>query len=104
MASCAVQEHPDNSKLTTFDDQGASEIKKYFAMTEEGYGYVHIVNNEAEARFKERIEYTKFDRLSLLKPFKGDSYEVDVGPGESKTIVIRQNDPTGFSMASRQRM
>ena len=73
-------------------------------MTEEGYGYVHIVNGDAESRFKEKVEYTKFDRLSLLKPFKGDSYEVDVGPGECKTVVIRQNDPTGFSMASRMRM
>ena len=58
-------------------------------MTEEGYGYVHIVNDEEEARFKEKIEYTKFDKLSLLKPYKGDSYEVEVGPKESKTIVIR---------------
>ena len=89
MASCAVQEHPAEGKKTTFDDQGAPDIVKYFAMTEEGYGYVHIVNNEAEARFKEKIEYSKFDKLRLLKPFKGDSYEVDVGPGEQKTIVIK---------------
>ena len=82
MASCAVQEHPSEGKKTTFEDQGAPDITKYFAMTEEGYGYVHIVNNEQEARFKEKIEYSKFEKLSLLKPFKGDSYEVDVGPGE----------------------
>ena len=104
MASCAVQEHPENSKTITFEGQGAPNITRYFAMTEEGYGYVHIVNDEEEARFKEKIEYTKFDKLSLLKPYKGDSYEVEVGPKESKTIVIRQNDPTGFSMASRTRM
>ena len=73
-------------------------------MTEEGYGYVHIVNNEAEARYKESVSYTKFGRLSLLKPFKGDGYEIEVGPGQSKTVVIRQDDPTGFSMASQLRM
>lgn len=64
MASCAVQGLAEQ-KLTVFEEQGAPEIKKYFAITEEGYGYVHIVNNEKEARYTESINYTKFDRLEL---------------------------------------
>jgi hypothetical protein len=40
-------------------------------MTEEGYGYVQYRNDEEEAEFTEVVNYTMFDRLSLLKPFKG---------------------------------
>lgn len=70
-------------------------------MTEEGYGYVHIVNDEAEAKYRENINYTKFDKLQLQKPQKGTSYDIEVLPGTKKTIVFRQMDPTGFSMASQ---
>lgn len=50
-------------------------------MTEEGYGYVHIVNDEEEASYRESCNYTKFEKLELLPPFKGQSYDVTVGPG-----------------------
>jgi len=79
-------------------------VTRYFAITEEGYGYVHIANKEAEARYKECLSFNAFDKLSLLKPFKGAGYEVEVGPGESRTVVIRQNDITGFKMSSQLRM
>jgi hypothetical protein len=88
MASCAEQGLSEQ-KVTTYADQGAPNLTKYFGMTEEGYGYVHITNNEVEAEFTEVVNYTKFDRLSLLKPFKGAGYSVVVKPGEKRTIVIR---------------
>ena len=34
-------------------------------MTEEGYGYVHVVNDDDEAIYRENINYTKFDKLQL---------------------------------------
>lgn len=75
-------------------------MKKQFGMTEEGYGYVHYRNDEEEAELTEVVNYTKFDHLSLLKPYKGQSYSVTVKPGQRATIVIRQNDPYGFSITS----
>lgn len=87
--------------MTNFESEGAADITKYFAMTEEGYGYVHIVNNETEAKYRENINYTKFDKLEMQKPFKGTSYDIEVLPGQKKTIVFRQMDPTGFSLASQ---
>ncbi len=57
--------------MTSYENQGAPLVKKYFAMAEEGYGYVHIVNDEEEAEFTEVVNYTKFDKLTMLKPFKG---------------------------------
>ena len=100
MGSCAEQGLAEQ-KVTTFESQGSPDIKKYFAMTEEGYGYVHVVNDDPEAVYKESINYTKFEKLELQKPFRGTSYEIEVKPGERKTVVIRQNDPTGFGMASQ---
>ena len=88
MASCAEQGLAEQ-KVTDFESQGAPDIKKYFAMTEEGYGYVHIANDDAEAVYKESINYTKFEKLQLEKPFKGTSYEIEVKPGERRTVVIR---------------
>ena len=87
--------------MTTYESQGAPNIKKYFGMCEEGYGYVHYVNGEEEAEFTEAINYTKFDRLTLLKPFKGSGYNVTVKAGEKRTIVLRQNDPLGFGLQSQ---
>jgi hypothetical protein len=88
MGSCAEQGLAEQ-KVTTFEAQGAPEIKKYFAMTEEGYGYVHLVNGEAEATYTEQVNYTKFDKLQLLKPFKGSGYSVTLKPNEKRTIVLR---------------
>lgn len=100
MGSCGELELAPEGKVTNFAEQGAPGITKYFAMTEEGYGYVHIVNNEQEAKYRENINYTKFDKLELQKPFKGTSYDIEVLPGQKKTVVFRQMDPTGFAMAS----
>ena len=99
--SCGELELAPEGKVTNFAEQGAPGITKYFAMTEEGYGYVHIQNDDAEAKYRETINYTKFDKLELQKPFKGTSYDVEVMPGTSRTIVFRQMDPTGFTMASQ---
>lgn len=74
MGSCAEQGLNEKQKVTTFEGQGAPKVKKYFGMTEEGYGYVHITNDETEAEFTEHVNYTKFERLSLLKPYKGQGY------------------------------
>ena len=103
MASCAEQELAEEGqrKTTNFAEQGAPDITKYFAMTEEGYGYVHIVNGDTEARYRENINYTKFEKLQMMKPQKGTSYDIEVLPGQKKTIVFRQMDPTGFAMASQ---
>jgi hypothetical protein len=67
-------------------------------MSENGYGFVFIDNQE-ESAYKEVVNYTKFEELQLMKPFKGNSYDVEVAGGSSKLIVIRQMDPLGFSIA-----
>lgn len=99
MASCAEQQL-SGTKVVNFEKEGAPNIKKYTCIAEEGYGFVHIVNDEKTCSYKENVNYTKFDGLELMKPFKGTAYDVMIKPGEKKTVMIRQNKATGFSMSS----
>lgn len=59
---------------------------------------MHFVNDEEECEYKETVNYTKFEGVSLMKPFKGTGYSVSLKPGEKRTIVIRQDDPLGYSL------
>jgi len=52
-------------------------------LTEEGYGFSCYLNNSDDSTLKETVTYTKFEGLSLLKPYKDSSYEVTVAPGET---------------------
>ena len=86
--------------MVDFAKEGAPNIRKYTCIAEEGYGFVHIVNDEKSCSYKETVQYQKFDGLELMKPHKGTSYDLKVGPGEKKTVLIRQKLATGFSMSS----
>jgi hypothetical protein len=86
----------DPNRPDSFAARGAPKLQKYFGVVEEGYVVTHYVNNEVEAELTETVSFTKFDRLSVLKPHKGTGYSITLKPGEKKTIVYRQDDYTGF--------
>jgi len=98
LASKAEQEL-DGTTVQDFEDKGAPEIKKYKAFGEEGYGFVHISNQSKEATFVEKVNYNTFNGLEMVKPQQGQGYDVSVGPGTSKTVVIKCS-PEGYSMSS----
>ena len=83
----------------TMEDKGAPLIKKYKCFGPEGYGFIVIENDEAEASFKEQVTFNNFKGLQFLMPEKGQSYDILVPPGGNKTIVIKC-DPEGYSMSS----
>ena len=64
-------------------------MHKHTQFCEEGYGYVLYSNKSQESTIQETVTYNKFEGLALVKPYKDQSYEVKVGPGESKVVVIR---------------
>ena len=82
-----------------FKDKGAEDIKKYKCFQEEGYGFIHVVNSTKDATFKEKVNYPKFEGLEMCKPQQGAGYDITVGPGLKKTILIRC-DPEGYGMSS----
>jgi len=83
-----------------FKDKGAEEINKYKCFQEEGYGFIHVVNDSKDATFKEKVSYPTFKGLEMCKPQQGQGYDISVGPGQSKTILIRC-DPEGYGMSSK---
>ena len=85
--------------MVDFADKGAQEIKKYKAFGEEGYGFIHFVNESKEATIKEKVNYNTFKGLTMIKPQQGQGYEVSVGPGTSKTVLLRCH-PDGYGMSS----
>lgn len=85
--------------VQNFAEQGAPKIKKYKHFGPEGYGFIIVRNEEAEATFEETVKFNTFKGLELLKPESGSSYEMRVAPGEIKTILIKC-DPEGYAMST----
>lgn len=74
-------------------------MKKYKNFGPEGYGFIVIHNGEKEASFKENVVYNTFKGLTFMAPETGQGYDVTVGPGETRTIVLKC-DPEGYGMSS----
>jgi cold shock CspA family protein len=83
----------------TFGEQDAAEIKKYKSFNKEGYGFIYVVNDEENASLKDKVHYNNFEGLTMCKPHQGQGYDILVGPGERKMILIRCS-PEGYAMSS----
>lgn len=92
--SCAKK----NNNVVRFTNEDAPNCYKYTNVTPEGYAYIYFENKEEDATLIEDVKYTKFEGLKLLPPFYGTSYYVKIGPGESKIVLIKQVDLTGFNL------
>jgi len=93
------QKQDEAVKCVNYDSKGAPAIKKFSGFTEEGYGFIHFENNEKSATLKEKVVYKNFKGLTLCSPQQGEQYDISVGPGEQKTILM-QCHPEGYSMSS----
>ena len=56
----------------------------------EGYCFIIVQNDEKEAIYKEIANFTLFQGLTILEN-EGPCYTLEVGPGETKVILIRAN-------------
>lgn len=82
-----------------YADKNAPLINKYKCFNDEGYGFIYIKNDEKESSFKEKVQYTKFEGLEMMKPQQGQGYEILVKPGETKMILIKCS-PEGYGMSA----
>ena len=86
-------------KVTDMAEDGAKNIKKYTcSKTAEGYNWIVYVNEEQGATLKEEHSFQKFENISMMAPFQGDSFKVEVGYGESKCVVMRSDLVAGYSI------
>jgi hypothetical protein len=94
-SSCAI----DYGEYLSYESDGAPECSKYSGMMKEGYGYTYFRNNSDDATIKEAVNYTMFDGLELVSPFKGTSYEVLVPPKSSAIVLMKQTSITGINLS-----
>ena len=88
----------DGVVKTTFEDRRAPMITKYeCAEAPEGYNFIIVKNLEKEITYKENVYFNTFEGLEILDHEEPNYYEMEVGPGETKTILIKANI-VGFSM------
>ena len=92
--SCAKK----SGNISRFTKDGANECIKYSNSTPEGYTYIYIENNEKDITLIESVSYTKFENLKLLEPFKGTSYKVQVDPGKTQIVLIKQLELSGYKL------
>ena len=85
---------------TDLADKKAPLITKYTCTkAPEGYNFVIIKNQDKEQKYKECVEYTTFEGLSFIDKPDESKYELTIGPGETK-IVIMESKVQGFSSAA----
>lgn len=72
--------------------QKAPKIIKYTESTLEGYSYIYIENNEEDITLIEDVNYKNFEGYTLLPPYSGGRFHVEVKPGENKIILIKRLD------------
>ena len=46
------------------------------------YSFYISKNDHDSIGYKQNVEFTTFENIELLTPESGNSYEVDIGPGE----------------------
>jgi hypothetical protein len=69
--------------VTDYTDEGAPGVKKYTcSKSGEGYNWTLIKNDETDVTLIEDVKYPKFDGLAFVAPYEGDSYKMEVPPGE----------------------
>ena len=97
--SKAAKGLPDIDK-TDLSEKKAPLITKYTCdQAPEGYNFVIIKNDDKEQKYKESVNYSTFEGLTFVDHPDQTSYELTVGPGETK-IVLMEAKVQGFSTAA----
>ena len=53
-------------QTSDFSARGAPSLKRYFSLTELGYGFTLLKNDETDASYEETVQYTMFESLQLM--------------------------------------
>jgi len=89
----ALNKENDMYLRVTMEDKNAPQIMKISTKkkSESGYLWTIVDNGEKDKKFKQVVNYTKFEGLTLMPPYSGTSYELNCEPGNSACVVIKCN-------------
>jgi len=98
LSSCAR----DHGRMTTYERSRQPDIKRCFCLgeTKSGYGCMYYQNDSEFCTLKEEVTFTKFQGLTLMPPYAGNSYKVTVPPRSRKAIVLKRDSSTAPSQIS----
>lgn len=48
-----------------------------------------IENKESDVAYVETAEFLKLDKVELLAPEEGRKYQIEVGPGQTRDVIVR---------------
>jgi hypothetical protein len=84
--------------VTDFADEGAPGVKKYScSKSGEGYNWILVKNTEEDVTLVEDVKYPRFENITLVHPEEGDSFKLEVPPGETK-LVMMKGSLSGYSL------
>jgi hypothetical protein len=96
-------ENPDSYPDVTISDFAEEKgplIRKFNCKkSAEGYNWILIINDEAEASYEENVKFPTFDGMTLLPPEEGSSYSLTCGPGQWRMVIIRCEPSFSMSMS-----
>jgi len=98
LSSCAR----DHGRMTTYERSRQPDIKRCFCLSEtkSGYGCMYYQNDSEFCTLKEEVTFTKFQGLTLMPPYSGNSYEVTVPPRSRKAVVLKRDSSLAPSQIS----
>jgi calpain-15 len=80
---------PEDVEVKPMTAKKAPLITRYECnQAPEGYNFVLVANEDPEARYRESVDYGTFEGLQILGSDE-HKYDLDVGPGETKIILMR---------------
>jgi len=77
-------------QLKSYSDLGEPSCLRAMEITEEGYGFVYY-KNDSHKMLDEKIQYTNLEGLKLCKPYRGQSYQIQVPAGEERIVLLKQD-------------
>jgi len=81
---------PTGLKLSDMSGKGAPLCKKTICTEpDDGYMYFMIQNEETDNIYKEECEFPTFEGMSILPPFYGNQYTLEVPPKTTDMAIVR---------------
>eukprot|EP00347_Sterkiella_histriomuscorum_P016663 403352333 len=98
--NCALQQLPD-CNYSNYEKDQEPNIHKYYQVCKEGYRYIVYNNLSQDSTLVECVTYLVFDGLELVKPYKGQSFEITLKPKEKKIVLIKDVNPFSNSIRTQ---
>jgi len=98
LSSCAR----NHGKMMNYARSRHPEIKRCFCLSEtkSGYGCMYYQNDSEFCTFIDEVNFPKFEGLTLMPPYSGNSYKVSVPPLSRKAVVLKRDSSLAPSQIS----